>query len=37
MLLDQKSNIEDVNKGLVEIHKELDIKANVGDMTNFHE
>ena len=35
MLLDQKANIDDVNKGLIEIHKELDIKANSPDFTNF--
>jgi len=31
-LLDAKSNIDDVNKALVEIHKELDLKSNQEDL-----
>ena len=35
LLLDQKSNIDDVNKGLIEIHKELDTKLNTNDYKTF--
>jgi hypothetical protein len=34
-LLDQKANVEDINKILLEIHKELDAKAAIGSYTDM--
>ena len=33
-LLDTKPNIENVNKALTQIHKELDVKSNEQDLKN---
>lgn len=34
ILLDSKANIEDINKALSEIHKEIELKANHDDLNN---
>lgn len=32
---DKKKDIEDVNKALIGIHKELDMKSNQGELNNI--